>query len=561
MLEYLRKLRMSVRRQLFLTAFQFAFGVALCGSGILISCGGGTNPPAPPAPPTLQSVDVSPQNGNVAAGLTQQCSASGNYSDGTSKPISNITWATSDATIATVNSTGMVTTLKQGSVNVSATSGTLTGSTALTVGPPNLISIAVSPQSPTIPTGQIQQFTATGSYSDGSTQNLVSVTWSSGMPNVATISNIGLATGVTAGSSSIEATSAGVNGSTTLTVTTTAKPEMLYVASGSNGQGEILAYTIDPSSGQLSTPVPINAPTYLFEMHVDPTGKFLYASDFDMGAVRVYSINSSTGILTEVTGSPFTSTQVTGNGGPLAASPDGNFLFYSNASGDIATFTVSSGVLTATGGVAHDPGQPSQMVVDPTAKFLYVANHADYVVGGQFSVFAIDSNTGALTEISGSPFNYQSNAEPSGIGMHPSGKFLYTALSNSSGVDGVSVNTGTGALTLITGAPWSTGSFLPDYVAMAPSGSFLYVSQKGVGAVNSFSIDQTTGVLKLLQTLDGGDPSQMVVDSTGKRLYASDTAFKGVSVYAIDQISGSLGPPVDVPAGDVPGAIAIVQLH
>jgi 6-phosphogluconolactonase (cycloisomerase 2 family) len=87
------------------------------------------------------------------------------------------------------------------------------------------------------------------------------------------------------------------------------------------------------------------------------------------------------------------------------------------------------------------------------------------------------------------------------------------------------------------------------------------VSQKVVGAVNSFSIDQTTGVLKLLQTLDGGNPSQMVVDSTGNHLYASDTAFKGVSVYAIDQTSGSLGPPVDVPAGDVPGAIAIVQLH
>jgi 6-phosphogluconolactonase (cycloisomerase 2 family) len=157
----------------------------------------------------------------------------------------------------------------------------------------------------------------------------------------------------------------------------TAKPEMLYVASGSNGQGEILAYTIDPSSRQLSTPVSINAPSYLLEMHVDPTGKFLYASDFDMGAVRVYSINSSMGTLTEVAGSPFMSTQVTGNGGPLAASPDGKFLFYSNAFGDIATFTVSSGVLTATSGFAPNTGQPSQMVVDPTAKFLYVANHAD----------------------------------------------------------------------------------------------------------------------------------------------------------------------------------------
>ena len=340
----------------------------------------------------------------------------------------------------------------------------------------------------------------------------------------------------------------------------TAKPEVLYVASGNNGQGEILAYTIDPSSGQLSTPVSINAPSYVLEMHVDPTGKFLYASDFGMGAVRVYSINSSTGSLIEEAGSPFTSPQVTGNGGPVATSPEGKFLFYSNAFGDIATFTVSSGILTATAGVAHDPGQPSQMVVDPTGKFLYVADHADYVVGGQFSVFAIDSNTGALTQISGSPFSYQSNALPSGIGMHPSGKFLYTALSNSAGVDGVSVNTGTGALTLIAGAPWSTG-FLPDYVAAAPSGSFLYVSQKGVGAVNTFAINQSSGALTLSQTLNGGNPMQMVVDPTGKVLYASNTGFHDVSIYGIDQTSGSLGQPANVSAGDDPGAIAIVQLH
>lgn len=270
----------------------------------------------------------------------------------------------------------------------------------------------------------------------------------------------------------------------------TTHPEMLYVASGSNGQGQILAYTIDPSSGQLSSPMAINAPEYLLEMHVDPTGKFLYASDFDMGAVRVYSINSSTGALTEVAGSPFVATQVTGNGGPLAASPDGKFLFYSNAFGNIAIFTVSSGVLTATG-VANDPGLPSQMVVDPTSKFLYAANK----IGGQFSVFAIDSNSGALTEISGSPFINQSNAGPSGIALHPSGNFLYTALSNSAGVDGVSSNTGTGALTLIAGAPWSTGSFDPDYLAMAPSGNFLYVSQTGTGGVNAFTIDQTSGGL------------------------------------------------------------------
>ena len=358
------------------------------------------------------------------------------------------------------------------------------------------------------------------------------------------------------GSGSGSSTSGGGNGGGG----TTSQTEILYVASGSNGQGEILTYTVNPNS-ELSTPVSINGPSNVYEMHIDPTGKFLYASDFDLGAVHVYSINSSTGALTEVTGSPFTASQAPGNGGPLAASPDGKFLFYSNATGAIATFTVSSGVLTPTDAVVNVPGQPSEMVVDPTSKFLYLANHADYFVGaGQFSVFAIDSTTGALTEVPGSPFSFQTNSEPSGIAMHPSGNFLYTALSNSAAVDGVSVNTSTGTLTLISGAPWATGSFLPDYVAIAPSGAFLYVSQKGIGGVNAFSVDQTNGALTLLQTLNGGSPNQIVVSPTGKFLYASDTAFHAVSTYPIDQSSGSLGQSTDVPAGDDPGAIAIVQL-
>jgi 6-phosphogluconolactonase len=342
----------------------------------------------------------------------------------------------------------------------------------------------------------------------------------------------------------------------------TAPDEILYVASGSNGQGEILAYRIPADSGQLSTPNSFSAPQYLFEMRVDTAGKFLYASDFDMGAVRVYSIQSSTGALSEAAGSPFESPQLIGNGGPLALSPDGKFLFYSDATGDIATFTVSSGVLTPTGAVVHDDGQPSQMVVDPGGKFLYVADHADNVVEGQISVFSIDT-AGALTEISGSPFNFQSNdnEEPSGIAIHPSGKFVYTALSNSAGVDGATVNTGTGALTLISGAPWSTGSFLPDYVAMTPSGAMLYVSQQGTGAVNAFAINQSSGALTLQQTLQGQNPMQIVVDNTGKFLYASNPAFKGVLSYPIDQTSGALANPLVVAAGEDPGALALVQLQ
>jgi hypothetical protein len=86
---------------------------------------------------------------------------------------------------------------------------------------PTLSSIAVTPASPIISTGNTPlQFTATGTYSNSSTQNLTSqVTWASSQISVASIiNNSGLATGIGAGTATISATLGSVVGSTNLTI-------------------------------------------------------------------------------------------------------------------------------------------------------------------------------------------------------------------------------------------------------------------------------------------------------------------------------------------------------
>ncbi len=84
---------------------------------------------------------------------------------------------------------------------------------------PTLTGIAVTPTSATITAGAAQQFAATGTYSDGSTQNLTSqVTWTSSNTAVAAVNASGLATGLSAGTTTISAAQGGVNGSSTLTV-------------------------------------------------------------------------------------------------------------------------------------------------------------------------------------------------------------------------------------------------------------------------------------------------------------------------------------------------------
>ncbi len=83
-----------------------------------------------------------------------------------------------------------------------------------------LKSIEITPSGPSVPLGETQQFTATGHFRDGSTQDITaSVSWSSSNTNVVTISGSGLGTSLSTGSSTVSATKSGVKGSSTFTVT------------------------------------------------------------------------------------------------------------------------------------------------------------------------------------------------------------------------------------------------------------------------------------------------------------------------------------------------------
>jgi len=169
----------------------------------------------------LISIAVMPTNPSIASGAMQQFTATGTYANGTTANLTNsAVWTSSLTSVATINSAGLATGVGAGTSTITATSGAVAGSAALTVSTPTLVSITVTPSSPSVPVGGMQQFTATGTYSNGTTGNLTSsATWSSSNPAAATITTSGLATGVAAGSTTLTATSGSISGSTTLTVT------------------------------------------------------------------------------------------------------------------------------------------------------------------------------------------------------------------------------------------------------------------------------------------------------------------------------------------------------
>lgn len=174
----------------------------------------------------LSSMAITPTDPSIPAGLTQKFETLGIYADGTSRNLSNVvTWSSATTAVATIDSNGLATTLVPGTSVIMASFAGKTATTTLTVTTAEVMSISVTPVSTSVADGLPRQFTATGIYTNGTTQDITSaVTWLSSDINIATMNgdgaaNSGLATGQASGAAQITATLGSTSGDATLTVT------------------------------------------------------------------------------------------------------------------------------------------------------------------------------------------------------------------------------------------------------------------------------------------------------------------------------------------------------
>lgn len=174
--------------------------------------------------PTLSSIAVTPQTPSIAINKTRQMTATATYNDGSEKDITgSVTWSSSNTAVATVSDSGLVEGVDAGTASITATSGSISGATTVTITIADLSSIAISPTNASILSGQTESFTAIGTLQNGSHVDITNaVTWKSSNTSAATIASTGIATGQsvsTAQTTSITATSGSVVSNTaTLTV-------------------------------------------------------------------------------------------------------------------------------------------------------------------------------------------------------------------------------------------------------------------------------------------------------------------------------------------------------
>ena len=167
----------------------------------------------------VETVVVTPPTSSVALGGAVQLSASVRDASGAELPGRLVGWTSSDETIAVVSSSGRVSTLKAGSVTITASSEGKSGTATVTVTPAAVATVTVTPPTASVAVGQTTTLQAQTFDVGGNLLAGRPITWSTSSATVATVTQAGVVTGVAPGTATITATSEGKNGTATVTVT------------------------------------------------------------------------------------------------------------------------------------------------------------------------------------------------------------------------------------------------------------------------------------------------------------------------------------------------------
>jgi len=286
-------------------------------------------------------------------------------------------------------------------------------------------------------------------------------------------------------------------------------PAFAYIAN----EGTLTAYSINSSSGALTGSVgsslvlPTSPPFGgISQIATDPSGAFLFLLDYS--GVYAYSIDRKTGVLTAVAGSPFEAGSIPIS---LAFDASGTHLYVAGYSGVVAPVTgvISSYSVNSSGGLV-----PLATYTVPGGLDTVVAagNHL-YVAGfytNSITVFSIGA-TGELTQsLPGSPvamdnLPFSMVTDPSGSVLYTANYGLPTATEPALGsISAFTIDSSTGALSAVAGSPFSTGTD-PSAVSVDPTDRFVYVVNYGSATLSEFDLDSTGSLTPL-----AGSPATVV---------------------------------------------------
>jgi len=317
---------------------------------------------------------------------------------------------------------------------------------------------------------------------------------------------------------------------------------------------------IDETTGALTLAGtwPLASSGVVRSLAADPGGRFLcVARSGDPGDISAFAIDGASGELTEVAGSPFVAGESPQSIGFDAA---GQFVYVL----DNATIVALS-LDPQTGSLEEIPGSPfavgysTAMAIKPAGGHIYVAGN---VPDGErlrpcISAFTINPVTGALAEMTGSPFAVRiapssfGRGELTCLAADPAGRFLLGLAYATWNMSSFFIGPQTGALTEAALSPFNLRTY-PKEIAVGPFGKWVFVVTDSEVCV--FDIDAATGTLREAagSPYRGGSPGPIAVDPSGKFVYvgrwelAEGSSRNTIVPFSCNAVTGALTELADL---------------
>ncbi len=293
---------------------------------------------------------------------------------------------------------------------------------------------------------------------------------------------------------------------------------------------------------------------------VDPRGNYVYKA-YDGGdksensGIAVYRVDTESGVLTFLPEYLFKLKFIPTD---LVMDASGRYLYAVNPTiNSLAVFVVDpdNGTLALPKSQYPNTGEkPVAIALDPAGRFSFVANAKDNTVS-VFTHRRILSPAMYPINREGSAFSTGNN--PVALAVDPTGKFLVVANRDSNDLSVFSIHFHEGKLEAVKGSPFASGK-APVSVVMHSGGKFVYVINAGSGDISSYRIDSLTGMLtKFKQRVDAGKhPVDIILGSEGRYAYVKNKGASVLRKYAVDTNSGLL-----TFSGEVASGLKVTVVH
>jgi 6-phosphogluconolactonase len=322
-----------------------------------------------------------------------------------------------------------------------------------------------------------------------------------------------------------------------------------------NARGEgINVYRVDPATGawtHVQLLKDLVNPSFLA---FDAKQRYLYSVHGDGNEVSAFGTDENSGELTFLNRRSCGGK----NPVHLTVDRTNSHLVVANyATGSLATLPIGSdGRLGELTGLVQLPGSPGPHKVEQASShphhIPYDAQQGHLVVPDKgldrVFVFKLDPQQGTLVPNDPPSVATRSGAGPRHMVFHPTAGFAYVVNELDSTVTGYTYDSVTGSLEpkqILTTLPATfTEENRAAGIGITPSGKFLYVSNRGFNQLSIFTIDQATGMLNSVgwESTRGKTPRFFTLDPSGKFLYAANETSDTIVGFRIDESSGKLDP-------------------